>query len=170
MSPTPGTQGIQDAIQRTRTYVLPAWLSIIALSEIPSVPLQSHHPLQQISSAAREGILQSWTIVPLRRCNMERNPTKVWNTFDDVFKIIQIQPENRTPVLRSTGKHVCFSAEAKYTQDGRRFIALPHNNRIYEHDWGYSTNSMGKTGQRIGQYSIPIDEWALRLFGLEDKP
>ncbi len=43
------------------------------------------------------------------------------------------------------------------------FISLPHNNRIYENDWGYRSNSMGKDGQRIGHYSIPIDDWASRL-------
>jgi hypothetical protein len=50
-------------------------------------------------------------------------------------------------------------AEEKTAQDGWRFISLPHNNRIYEHDWGYTSNSMGKDGQRIGQYSVPLDEW-----------
>jgi hypothetical protein len=83
-------------------------------------------------------------------------------TFDEVFEGISKQPESKTPELVTTG-HVPFAAEAKYTLDGRRFIALPHNNRIYENDWGYRSNHMGKTGQRIGQYAVPIDEWARRL-------
>ena len=53
-----------------------------------------------------------------------------------------------------------FDAQAKVAEDGRRFISLPHSNRIYEGDWGYMTNSMGKNGQRIGHYSVPLDEWA----------
>jgi len=52
-----------------------------------------------------------------------------------------------------------FEAEAKLARDGRRFISLPHNNRIYQNDWGYMANSMGNDGQRIGQYSVPLDEW-----------
>jgi len=42
-------------------------------------------------------------------------------------------------------------------------VLKPHNNRIYENDWGYRSNSMGKDGQRIGHYSIPIDDWASGL-------
>lgn len=78
-------------------------------------------------------------------------------SFDDVYKIISKQPESQTPELMTTGG-VPFVAEAQSTQDGRRFISLPHNNRIYENDWGYRSNSMGKDGQRIGHYSKPIDD------------
>lgn len=71
-------------------------------------------------------------------------------SFDDVYKAIFKQPDSRTQALFTTGG-VPFAAEAKYTRDGRRFISLLHNNPIYEHDWGYRSNSMGKDGQRIGQ-------------------
>lgn len=83
-------------------------------------------------------------------------------TFDEVYQAIDNQPEKITPELTTTGG-IQFSAEAKITQDGRRFIALPHSNRIYEGDWGYMTNSMGNDGQRIGQYSVPLDQWAAPL-------
>jgi hypothetical protein len=82
--------------------------------------------------------------------------------FDDVYKTITLQPNSQTPELITTGG-VPFIAEAKFSQDGRQFISLPHNNRIYNYDWGYRSNSMGKDGQRIGQYSKPIDDWAGRL-------
>ena len=83
-------------------------------------------------------------------------------SFDEVYQAISKQPGKRTPKLETTGRviGVIFEAEAKLTRDGRRFISLPHNNRIYEDDWGYMANSMGKDGQRIGQYSVPLDEWA----------
>jgi phosphoribosylformylglycinamidine (FGAM) synthase-like amidotransferase family enzyme len=83
-------------------------------------------------------------------------------TFDEVYRAISTQPRARTPELSTTGG-VRFVAGAAVTQDGRRFVSLPHSNRIYEDDWGYRSNSMGKDGQRIGQYSVPIDEWASRL-------
>ena len=83
-------------------------------------------------------------------------------TFDYVYRSISQQPSSRTPELFTTGG-VRFEAEAKCTRDGRRFISLPHSNRIYEDDWGYVSNSMGKDGQRIGHYSIPIDDWATGL-------
>ena len=82
--------------------------------------------------------------------------------FNDVYEVISKQPKAQTPKLLTTGG-VTFIAEAKCTNDGRRFISLPHNNRIYENDWGYRSNSMGKDGQRIGHYSIPIDDWANKL-------
>jgi hypothetical protein len=79
--------------------------------------------------------------------------------FNRVYEAMSAQPKRRTPELQTTGG-VSFVAEAKSTTDGRQFISLPHKNRIYEHDWGYSSNSMGRDGQRIGHYSQPIDEWA----------
>jgi hypothetical protein len=84
------------------------------------------------------------------------------STFEDVYRAITRQPDARTPELETTGG-VGFIAEAKTAKDGRRFISLPHNNRIYEHDWGYQANSMGKVGQRIGQYSVPLDKWVRSL-------
>jgi hypothetical protein len=83
-------------------------------------------------------------------------------SFDDVFEVISKQPKSQTPELLTTG-HVLFVAQAKRALDGRRFISLPHSNRIYEDDWGYRSNGMGKDGQRIGQYAISIDVWARRL-------
>ena len=83
-------------------------------------------------------------------------------TFDHVYSCIAAQERTRTPLLWSTGG-VQFVAEAKLARDGRRFISLPHNNRIYEQDWGFSSNSMGKHGQWIGQYSVALDDWASKL-------
>jgi hypothetical protein len=82
-------------------------------------------------------------------------------SFRLVYDAIAAQPSGRTPQLETTGG-TPFTAEAKVARDGRQFIALPHSNRIYESDWGYSTNGMGKGkgGQRIGHYSVPIDSWA----------
>ena len=65
--------------------------------------------------------------------------------------------------LRTTGNGIKFSATANVTRDGRMFRNLPHNNRSYEGDWGYSTNSMGKDGQRTGQYARPLDDWCDNL-------
>ncbi len=79
-------------------------------------------------------------------------------SFDQAFDFIQSMENQRTPELETTGG-VVFFAEAATTEDGRRFIKLPHNNRIYEIDWGYSSNHMGNDGQRISQYSIPICNW-----------
>ncbi len=83
-------------------------------------------------------------------------------SFEDVCKVISTHPNSKTTELVTTGG-VPFAAEVKLTQDNRRFISLPHNNRIYEYDWGYGSNSMGKDGQRIGHYSKPIDDWANKL-------
>jgi hypothetical protein len=80
-------------------------------------------------------------------------------SFRLVFDAISAQPSGRTPQLETTGG-TPFTAEAKVAKDGRQYIALPHSNRIYESDWGHSTNGMGKDGQRIGHYSVPIDHWA----------
>jgi hypothetical protein len=85
-------------------------------------------------------------------------------SFETVFQAISDQPGGNTPKLQTTGGKP-FVAHAKASADGRRFISLPHSNRIYEGDWGYNVNSMGNNdGQRIGHYAMPIDEWA-RLLG-----
>jgi len=75
-----------------------------------------------------------------------------------VYQTITQQPNARTPELETTGG-VRFFAEAKEAMDGRLFVSLPHGNRIYEEDWGFAANSMGKDGQRIAQYSVPLDHW-----------
>jgi hypothetical protein len=81
------------------------------------------------------------------------------HSFEQIFQAVKSQPGNTVRNLETTGKGILFDATAKITRDGREFIALPHNNRIYEGDWGYSHNSMGKDGQWIGQYARPLDEW-----------
>ena len=83
-------------------------------------------------------------------------------TFNQIYQFMAAQPGQCTPQLLTTGG-VPFVAEARTAADGRQFISLPHSNRIYQPDWGYISNSMGKDGQRIGQYSVPLDEWARRL-------
>ena len=92
---------------------------------------------------------------------MPRHPLSppLKSTFEHVYQAVAQQPNKRTPELVTTGG-VRFVAEAKETTDRRRFVSLPHSNRIYEEDWGFSANSMGKDGQRIGQYAVPIDNWA----------
>ena len=82
--------------------------------------------------------------------------------FDGVYHAIKQQLNARTPELETTGG-VRFVAEAKETMDGRQFISLPHSNRIYENDWGFTANSMGMDGQRMAQYSVPLDQWVRTL-------
>jgi hypothetical protein len=84
------------------------------------------------------------------------------STFECVFQVIAQQPNKRSPELITTGG-VRFVAEVKETTDGRQFVSLPHSNRIYKEDWGFTANSMGKEGQRIGQYAVPLDEWVRSL-------
>jgi len=81
---------------------------------------------------------------------------EIQSSFDEIYAFIADFPNQTITNLVTTGG-IPFEATAKETRDGRRFISLPHNNRIYETDWGYRFNSMGKTGQRIGQYSVPIN-------------
>jgi len=81
---------------------------------------------------------------------------EIQTTFTEVYGFIKTQPAATLGQLFTTGG-VAFECVAKTTRDNRRFISLPHANRIYEADWGYYFNSMGKDGQRIGQYSIPIN-------------
>jgi hypothetical protein len=95
------------------------------------------------------------------------NPS-LQNNFDSVFAKLSREPNSLSPQLATTG-NVIFVAEAKTTRDGRPFISLPHNNRIYKGDWGYRTNSMGKDGQWIGQYAIPLDNWVSGGMGPEKK-
>jgi hypothetical protein len=88
---------------------------------------------------------------------MGRNRIKEISTnFNEIFEFIYNEPKATLLNLETSGG-VAFSCIAKTTRDNRRFIDLPHNNRIYEADWGYYFNDMGKDGQRVGQYSIPIN-------------
>ena len=79
-----------------------------------------------------------------------------------MYEAIHRQVESKTPELATTGKGIPFIAEAKTTRDGRKFISLPHSNRIYMDDWDYTTNAMGQDGQRIGHYSVPLDQWTVK--------
>jgi len=90
-------------------------------------------------------------------------------SFTKVYRAISEQPGAQTPELPTTGDDVRFVAKAKTTRDGRRFISLPHNNSFYDGDWGYTTNHMGKGGQRIGHYSIPLDNWARSVEKLSER-
>lgn len=85
-------------------------------------------------------------------------------TFNQVYTAISEQPNRETPLLQTT-RGVPFRARAAITRKGQQFISLPHNNRIYEGDWGYKTNSMGQgSGQRIGHYSVPLNDWVIAVF------
>ena len=79
-------------------------------------------------------------------------------SYDQVYRKLLNMPNHLVENLITTGG-TNFCAKALETRDGRQFIALPHNNRIYKEDWGFSTNHMGKEGQRIGHYARPLDEW-----------
>lgn len=81
----------------------------------------------------------------------------IQSTFDEIYNFINDQPGATLGGLYTTGG-IAFNCKARITRDNRRFIFLPHSNRIYEGDWGYYFNGMGKDGQRIGQYSIPIND------------
>ncbi len=83
-------------------------------------------------------------------------------SFSQVYDTIVARPHREIADLRTTGG-VAFGAQALKAQDGRKYIALPHSNRIYQADWGYTTNHMGKDGQRIGHYARPLDEWCDQL-------
>jgi|GEM_PF-2270084 len=81
---------------------------------------------------------------------------EIVSSFDDVFSWVQDRGEVRS--LYTTGQ-VSFSVSAKMTKlDERKFLSLPHGNRVYEGDWGFRRNVYGKDGQRIGQYCLPIEQ------------
>lgn len=82
--------------------------------------------------------------------------------FDQVFDAISSRPQRKVSGLVTTGG-VDFEAQAKDSPRVGRFIALPHNNRIYPCCWGNTSNHMGGEGQRIGQYARPLDEWCQTL-------
>ena len=83
-------------------------------------------------------------------------------TFADVYSALQRMPNQEVSGLHTTGG-VEFSAKADLARDGRKYIGLPHNNRIYRDDWGFMTNHMGEDGQRIGHYARPLDDWCSGL-------
>ena len=79
-------------------------------------------------------------------------------TFDEVYNNILLQPDQKVTGLFSTGDSIEFQAEARQTDDVGKYILLSHGNRIYPCCWGNQINHY-KGGQRIGQYSKPLDEW-----------
>ena len=81
---------------------------------------------------------------------------EIETSFYQIYEFIRRQPTSKLSGLETTGG-VLFSCQVKTTKDNRKFIELPYNNRIYENDWGYYFNDMGKDGQCIGQYSILIN-------------
>tara|TARA_B110000467_G_C18170494_1_gene394900 strand:+ start:72 stop:353 length:282 start_codon:yes stop_codon:yes gene_type:complete len=77
------------------------------------------------------------------------------SSFDEIYDWITAQ--NGLEGLISTGG-TPFDVTSNITRDQRRFISLPHSNRVYENDWGNRNNNMGQDGQRIGQYCLPIHD------------
>lgn len=82
------------------------------------------------------------------------------STFDEVYEALSSRNDRQSPTLKTTGG-VDFVAHASVAKDGRKFIELPHSNRVYEEDWGLSTNGMGEDGQRIAHYTIPLADWVM---------
>ena len=83
-------------------------------------------------------------------------------TFDQIYTML-LQCRGKECTLMTTGgvEFVATAATAQRVNlPDKRFISLPHNNRIYSCCWGNQSNHMGNEGQRIGQYSRPLDEWA----------
>ncbi len=84
-------------------------------------------------------------------------------TFDQIFDALVLEQNKQTTLFTTGQPGVEFVAEAKWASsvalDDKRFISLPHNNRIYACCWGNVQNHMGKDGQRIGQYARPLDKW-----------
>ena len=56
-----------------------------------------------------------------------------------------------------------LKSEGKFSEKVGKFISLPDNIRIYQKDWGFRNNHFGTEGQRIGQYSRPLDDWCSSL-------
>ena len=84
-------------------------------------------------------------------------------TFDDVYAALSRMPGRRFNLITTGG--VNFVAEAgvalRASVPDKRVIHLPHGNRIYACCWGNQSNHMGaREGQRIGQYTRPLDDWA----------
>ena len=80
--------------------------------------------------------------------------------FDYAFNTIWELPNGNSPNLKTTRGMVVFAAKANFAKDGRKFIDLPHNNRIYKQDWNYRSNHMGnEDGQWVGQYAVPLSDW-----------
>lgn len=75
------------------------------------------------------------------------------STFSEIYNWIDSQ--EGLDGLKTT-RGVAFNVIAKTAKDGRRFLSLPHGNRVYEGDWGSQCNSMNSGGQWIGQYCLPI--------------
>lgn len=79
-------------------------------------------------------------------------------TFEQMYECMKNLPNKKITNLQTT-RGIVFEAMAAESVEVGIFIQLPHNNRIYPCCWGNQTNHMGKDGQRIGQYSRPLDQW-----------
>ena len=79
-------------------------------------------------------------------------------TFEQVYECLLSYPDRKVTNLQTSRGNI-FIAMASESSEVGKFIQLPHNNRIYPCCWGNQTNHMGKDGQRIGQYSISLDQW-----------
>jgi signal transduction histidine kinase len=85
-------------------------------------------------------------------------------SFDQIYDMLLLQNERKISGLFTTGdKRAEFQAEAKETDEVGKFILLSHGNRIYPCCWGNRVNHMESGGQRIGQYSRPLDNWCSDL-------
>ena len=74
----------------------------------------------------------------------------------------------RCPLLISRGQLLWVAGHrldhrAGWDPQTRRVLKaelfLAERSTEYTRNWGYTTNSMGEEGQRIGQYARPLDEW-----------
>ncbi len=79
-------------------------------------------------------------------------------TFDQVYECLLNSQDKMVTNLKTSRENTFFAIAAESSEVGK-FIQLPQKNRIYPCCWGNQTNHMGKDGQRIGQYSIPLDQW-----------
>jgi hypothetical protein len=58
--------------------------------------------------------------------------------FDKIWNFINDQPTATLTGLQTTGGKG-FSCQAKITRDQRKYISLPHSNRVYESDWAITS-------------------------------
>ncbi|SIT51350.1 conserved hypothetical protein [Paraburkholderia piptadeniae] len=90
-----------------------------------------------------------------------RRAMPVLTNFARAHAVLSRQ-DNATVMLR-TRRGTPFSASARNRRDGTPVIVFSHNNLVHPSDWGYTCNSYGKAGQRIGQYVAQLDAWVASL-------
>ncbi|MFT7562176.1 MAG: hypothetical protein ACI93R_004111 [Flavobacteriales bacterium] len=142
-----------------------AWAFVVALYSNPEL---RYRVLDELIDAFSVGISPSKfrkTIESFERSvekghnkgssNCRERIDEIDSPFNDVFD--WVDSTGGLNNLVSAGG-VEFYVSAEMTGDGRRFLSLPHSNRVYEGDWGFRNNSMGKDGQRIGQYCLPLHQ------------